>query len=325
MRYSYLQISIFALICSIVVGCVTAPQPTIFREIIIFDYNPLEDTTAGSSNVTFAVVGTQVAADTYIPENSLFSDFADNMTKDFMEILTARGFGVRGPFNTYDEMNFPDKKDSDLILTAEFGISLDTNAVRFKYYANKWHAEGPVVVKGSIYLVVSESLTNERMWSKKVPITPFRVQHITPTEPHTFGTAYDLKNMKRWESVEIEQVLIQYEAVPPDWTLPVVDAVYRKIYYGGEPTEEQLAQRKEQERENELYNKQVERRHRAIANIRTIPWQMLIEQNAFYNALGKSLQSQYYEIMNKTYGYLNPEEMKIVKNQSIELRNRKVY
>ena len=325
MKYLCLQFSVFALICSVVVGCVTAPQPTIFRDIIIFDYNPIEDATAGSSNVTFAVVGTQVAADIHIPENSLFADFADNMTKDFMEILTTRGFGVRGPFNTYDEMNFPDKKDSDLILTAEFGIGLDTSAVRFKYYSGEWHAEGPVAVKGYIYLVISESLTNEKMWSKKVPVTPFRVQHVTPTQPHTFGTALDLKNMKRWGSAEIEQLLIQYEAVSPNWTLPVVDAVYREIYYEGEPTEEQLAQRKEQEAENELYNQQVERRHSAIANIRAIPWQMLAEQNAFYNALGKSLQAQYYEVLNKTYGYLNPEEMKIVKNQSLDLRNRKVY
>ena len=40
-----------------------------------------------------------------------------------------------------------------------------------------------------------------------------------------------------------------------------------------------------------------------------------------WNAIGPLLQSQYYEIMNKTYGYLNPEKMKIVKNQSQELRN----
>ena len=54
-------------------------------------------------------------------------------------------------------------------------------------------------------------------------------------------------------------------------------------------------------------------------------YQMLTEQNTFYNALGSSLQKQYYEVLNKTYGYLNPEEMQIVKNQSLEVRKRKVY
>ena len=318
MKYLCVQFSVFALICSIMGGCAVATEPPIPREMIVFDYTPIGEATAGSSEVTFAVVGTQVGSGIRIPENSLLADFANNMTKDFMEILTARGFGVRGPFNTYDEMLFPDKKDSDLILTAEFGISLDTSAVRFEplgeYY---WHVVGPVEVKGYIYLLISESLTNEKMWSKKVPITPFTVRYVLPTRSGSNVIAK--QNMKYWSATELEHILIQSGAVPQNWALPVVDAEYTPYaYFGHERTQEELA-------ENKRYEAQVKRQGTAIRNIRNIPWEMMTETNFFYNALGKSLQAQYYEVLNKTYGYLNPEEMKIVKSQSQELRRRKVY
>ena len=319
MKYSPLQLGILTLICAVVVGCAAkAIDPPILREMIVFDYNPIKEATAGGANVTFAVVGTQVGSAAHATETSILEEFADNMTKDFMEILTARGFGVRGPFDTYDEMNFPDKNESDLILTADFGITLDTSAVRFTRVGRyTWIPKGRVAVKGYIYLLISESLTNEKMWSKKVPITPFRVEYVSRlSERLNLSSEEESDELKN--NTEIEEGLIQYGAVPADWELPVVDAEYTSYNYVSGLTEEQKA-------ENERFNEQVADLHRAVKKIRGIPWQMLVEQSSFYNALGKSLQAQYYEVLNKTYGYLNPEEMAIVKNQSQELRKRKVY
>ena len=154
------------------------------------------------------------------------------------------------------------------------------------------------------------------MWSKKVPITPCRVEYVSRLAER-LNLSPEEKSDELKTDAEIEESLIQSGAVPAGWALPVVDAEYTSYNYGG-LTEEQKA-------ENELFDQQVADLHRAVKKIRGIPWQMLVEQSSFYNALGKSLQAQYYEVLNKTYGYLNPEEMKIVKNQSQELRKRKVY
>lgn len=168
MRYSVLRFGIIAVVCITIAGCVPAtiePEPP--RAIVNFDYTPPAEAIPGSADATFAVVGTRFEAP--IP---LFRTFASNMTKDFGEILTARGFGVRGPFMEYNDMTYSDKEGSDLTLTAEVEFSSDTSQIR---YSSMGIPSGSVTVKCHVNLIVSESLTNERLWTRSIAITPFTV------------------------------------------------------------------------------------------------------------------------------------------------------
>ena len=189
MRYSnFLLNSIFAVIfLSVFVGCASrGPVPP--RETIVFNYTPKNESTAGSAEVTFAVVGIQLGklaqqAGMQLPSQTpipLFVDFASAMTKDFMEVLGARGFGVRGPFKTYNNMIHPDKEGSDLILTAEVVFTTDTSGTRLtnrsRINPDLYSIAGPVIVNYDVRLVVSESLTNEAMWTKTINIKPFTIQ-----------------------------------------------------------------------------------------------------------------------------------------------------
>ena len=51
----------------------------------------------------------------------------------------------------------------------------------------------------------------------------------------------------------------------------------------------------------------------------------LVNDNQFYSDLGRQLEIQYHEIMNRTYGYLDPGEMELVNRQATPLRERKTY
>jgi hypothetical protein len=230
--------------------------------------------------VTFAVVGarlgtptqqgvTQLPSQTTVP---LFDDFADSLTKDFMEVLGARGFGVRGPFKTYDEMIYPDKKGSDLTLTAEVRYSPDMSQLKFRRKTSSNDSVPPhpndpckivgaVIVECHVNLVVTESLTNERMWTKSIAIQPFTVKLVS----HHYYTLQSLAKYSR--------------------------------------------------KDGEAFRTGV-----------AIPIEVLLErENKFYSDLGRALETQYDEILNKIYGYLDPREMTIVKNQTMELRKKKVY
>ena len=104
------------------------------------------------------------------------------MTKDFVEVLNARGFGVTGPFKSYDEIIHPVKEASDLLLTAEVKFIADMSGVRIGEFffgpSNRQYytLQGSCTVKYDVSLVLSESLTNEPMWSKNITIDPFTVQ-----------------------------------------------------------------------------------------------------------------------------------------------------
>ncbi len=168
MRYSILYYSLIAMISVFLAGCIPAniePEPP--RAIVNFDYTPPSEAVPGSADATFSVVGTKF--ETPVP---LFKTFASNMTKDFGEILTARGFGVRGPFMAYNDMTYSDKEGSDLMLTAEVEFSSDTSQIQYSSFGIP---SGSVTVKCHVNLIVSESITNERLWTRSIAITPFTV------------------------------------------------------------------------------------------------------------------------------------------------------
>ncbi len=384
MKYSTLQFCMLALsYCVVMMGCgVTPSMPIVERETIVFEYAPNEVAVPASADVTFAVIDTQVniGGSDGSTETPFFNDFAGSMTKDFMEILTARGFEVRGPFNTYDEINFPDKNGSDLILTAKFEIDPDVSRVPLQiyshgesFYLNPFE-ETIVTVKGRIDLVLFESLTNLKMWTKSVPITPFRVSLPRLTElPRSFWhqpSRQFLEEEHEWSADTVESLLVASGAVPPDWSLPVVDVSVEPPYRGydewahaSSKSAKAIAktmiistQISEEERENyrkslpsleaELeefeadkreYDKvkarrnrqkaqlesQADRRLRAVKTTNFIA--ILMQRNAFHNSFGTALQAPYREIMDKTFGYLNPEDIALLKKQSQKLRARKVY
>ena len=221
--------SIVAVICMVIVGCAQKPP----RAIISFDYEPIPDAAPGSANATFAIVNTQFEGP--VP---LFSTFDSNMEKDFAEILTAHGFGVRGPFISYDNMTYSDREQSDLTLTAEVDFTSDTSQIQWSW-ANR--ANGLVIVKCHVNLVVSESLSNERLWTRSVAITPFQV---TLSSRKSYSTRSNLSTF-------------------------------------------------------------------------------LVNENQFYSDVGRALEAQYAEIMNKIYGYLSVKEMAVVVQSARDLRRRK--
>ena len=238
-----------ATVCAIIGACAIGRRGMDVRRIEPhFDYNP-STATAGETGITFAAVGSQFEipfGQTAIP---LFERFADNMADDFGEIITARGYTLRGPFQTFDDMTFIDKDNSNLILTAKVDFKSDLSGTNVLYH-NPWMGMSSYIVSGNVSvlcrvsLIISESLTNEKMWTKSVNIRPITVD-LTPM--------------------------------------------------GGYPS-----------------------RNITIADI-------LKNDNQFYTELGKQLGRQYYEIMNRTYGYLDPREMTMISKQAAELRKRKTF
>ena len=185
MRTTSAAIRGFALCtAAILIGaCATTSQSA--RVHPVFDYVPEQAEITEDPSVTFAVVGSSFSSplsysaagiETPIP---LFERFSSSMAADFGEILSARGFTWRGPFRTFDEMTFVDKEGSNLILTAKITFDYDIQNMKLErdlgvamLGALRYKASGPITVAGRIDLVISESITDERMWVKSVEITP---------------------------------------------------------------------------------------------------------------------------------------------------------
>jgi len=239
MRYSVLYWAVVVtLTCIVLAGCAVHVEPEPPRAIITFDYSPPE-MVPGSANLTFAVVGAEVVGGRRGTPIPLFKTFTSNMTKDFAEILTARGFSVKGPFQDYDIMTYTDKEGTDLILTAEVEFSSDTSQLRSSSIGR---VSGSIIVSCHVNLVAYESLTRNRLWTKSVAITPITVELIS-----------------------------------------------RNVYPNG-------------------------------AFLGTL----LRNENKFHNDIGRALEGQYTEVLNRIYGYIDPEGMSIVGEAAKKLRKQKI-
>ena len=238
MKHLTMRFSIITVVFITIVGCAVHVEPEPPRAIITFDYSPPE-MMPGSANLTFAVVGAEIVGGRRGTPIPLFKTFASNMTKDFAEILTARGFSVKGPFQGYDVMTYTDKEGTDLILTAEVEFSSDITQIR---PSSIGRLNGSIVVSCHVNLVAYESLTRNRLWTKSVAITPITVELIS-----------------------------------------------RNVYPNG-------------------------------ASLATL----LVNENKFHNDIGRALESQYTEVLNRIYGYIEPKSMTSVGDAAKKLRSQKI-
>lgn len=136
-----------------------------------FNYTPDSQKPPGSAGVTFAVAKVVYK---YQPASKItwfnfpqLVNLPNAIRRDVSEILAARGFSVRGPFDSYDLIPYPDKKTIDLYLTPTIELSIATPKEAYSMQDIK------IEVTGRIILELREIVTKELMWVKSIPLTKY--------------------------------------------------------------------------------------------------------------------------------------------------------
>ncbi len=246
------------------VGCVP-PQPTPPPEVYTprFEWTPPSKAAPGAAHVTFALVSPKFSARASSAWAGLggtppvLRDLQEAMSVHFAELLAAKGFTTRGPFGNYAEMTFPDKKGSDLVLRSEIDIAISdagrASDLQFTFIGpHQFLFHGVTQLGGRVELLLSESLSNERMWVKNIDLPSKTVRW--------FGT-------QLWRN----------SADPNSMTLAPP------------------------------------------------PFYAHFSDPGFVSAVGKELEEYFHTTMDAAWRYLNTEEMSLVKKESQEIRQRKVY
>ncbi|MEI6832326.1 MAG: hypothetical protein WCK61_06445 [Candidatus Omnitrophota bacterium] len=185
------------------------PEQEVVKYVGNFDYTPDSQGSPGSAGVTFAIedfhyAASNVPSEIWIRELVaikkadsgkllwfLFPQF-DNLIKaskdDLSKILVAKGFGIRGPFDSYDLIPYSDKKAIDLHLVPTLELS-------FKLKDEKWtemnYITGNVEVNGKIILALKEIATGELMWTKSIPLEKIEFSYSVRS-PYNVERKFDL-------------------------------------------------------------------------------------------------------------------------------------
>ena len=202
MRNKTLETLLALLVVSLIAtGCATTTPPP-SRVSGNFDFIPQETNAPGSAGITFGILDP-----TYDDGRSQFnqgsnygarylSKFTDSMSGDFYELLNAKGYVVKGPYPSHDEMTFPDKQGSDLLLSATIKIDnelLDFNEVPMLSLSlltttastaeTRGRYTGNVRVNARITMKITESVTDQLMWTKSIQL-PEETLSVTTTQSY---------------------------------------------------------------------------------------------------------------------------------------------
>jgi hypothetical protein len=202
----------FVLLSVISIGCETMPiaqQATQQKEpayVANFDYTPASQVAPNSAGVTFAIGNVFYQSNSKTPWFTWpqFANLDTAIKQDLTKLLAAKGFTVRGPFDSYDLIPYPDKKATDLYLVPTFELSVLGSREVYSISDVKFE------VNGKITLQLREIVTGELMWSKTIPCkkfdSPFGFNNfisVTWQTPDAYKYINDPRIKKAIESVEL--------------------------------------------------------------------------------------------------------------------------
>jgi len=146
-----------------------------------FDFSPPSPVAPGSAGVKIALLDPIYAGNFIYSSKSPFSHFRESMGKDFEEILTARGYILKGPYEAYDLMTYSDKNECELGLEVEINLNILQTSGGWKGYppttgafgitsGNYSTYSGTLNLSGKITISIIETFTRQKLIVKSVPV-----------------------------------------------------------------------------------------------------------------------------------------------------------
>lgn len=165
-----------------------------------FSYEPSANET--KTDISIGIVGAQYSADVRLEgllENrasTLSNELKNAISNGVQRDLLAKGLSISGEFSSLDEMTFPQKDQSTMVLVPIINLSIipereSTNKIYWRssygsgspqelplkvYYGevalggDKFEEKGEFIFRGSISLQLIEPLSRQKIWVQYVPI-----------------------------------------------------------------------------------------------------------------------------------------------------------
>jgi len=155
------------------------------------------------SNITIALINpVYTSGGSAVEENEWSLVFKNSLALEIEQLIINRGFKVAGPFVDFNEMTFPQKKQSDLLLKpiiafifegpkAQTVTKTDLGGALLGGSGTKetqvWN--GPCITQGFISFELWEPLSEQKMWSKRIDIES-RQLDCSAKSAEDFAAAY---------------------------------------------------------------------------------------------------------------------------------------
>lgn len=181
LRDTILLLSVFSLLSMLLLSCSGAKVATTLLVVPDFDFSPPSPVAPGSAGIKIGLINPNYLGNFAYSSRSPFTQFRKNMGNDFQEILTARGYILKGPYEVYDLMTYSDKSECLLGLEIEIDLNIVQTSggwthVPLKNYGygitsgNYSTYNGTLNLSGKITISIIETFTHQKLLVKSVPV-----------------------------------------------------------------------------------------------------------------------------------------------------------
>jgi neuraminyllactose-binding hemagglutinin len=100
---------------------------------------------------------------------------ASAMGTTFTEMLSQRGFNIKGPYTSFDEMTFGEKRDLFLVSASKLQIDITQKSTKFDCDGSICTDEGEFQVAGELNIQLLEPLTQQSVMTRRINLSDFNV------------------------------------------------------------------------------------------------------------------------------------------------------
>lgn len=171
--YSALTLMAFLLLF---LGSATESKLTTPLIVPDFDFSPPDFVGPGSAGIKIALIDPDYSGTFKYASRPPFNQFRQSMGKDFEEILTGRGYILKGPFETYDLLTYSDKTECELGLEVVIDLSIQQTSGGWKTGSSyglggsSYKYEATLNLSGKISISIIETFTHQKLLVKSVPV-----------------------------------------------------------------------------------------------------------------------------------------------------------
>jgi hypothetical protein len=172
----FLSSLIVVFACALLLGSGRSVAAVILQTFV-FDHTPKSVVAPGSAGMSIGLIKPYYA-DEYKKSGNfdLLARYQKGLSGDVQELILAKGFTMKEPYDNLADMTYTDKKTTHLILDIRISPKFDTKNLRRvgKFTLNDkrtaYAFEGPISWGGRIELIAYEPMTHERLWSKSAEL-----------------------------------------------------------------------------------------------------------------------------------------------------------
>lgn len=175
---------------------------------LTFHFAP-PSTSEESNDITFGLISPMFIDSFEESQLDPFKTYAKNMENDFIAMLTARGYKIKGPFSNTEQLVYSDKKEIDLLIQPVIDLQFTGNILKqgstHDYSTGQdypiFFYDGELTMTGIMNLSFNEPFTNTKIMVQSLKTDPvsfkmksyneYAAENIPLTDPLVWNSLSD--------------------------------------------------------------------------------------------------------------------------------------